>query len=216
MSQDKRLDLANVRRQFETGSLRREDLSKDPLDQFRIWYREAEATCTLHANNMILSSSADGWPTSRTLLLKGIDEHGLLFYTNYQSRKAHQIDRDPRVAVTLFWEALERQVNVRGLAERVTTEDSDQYFATRPRGSQLGAWASAQSEELADRQLLEVALEHYEELFAGRDVPRPPHWGGYRIRPQIMEFWQGRSDRLHDRFEYRLKDDHWQIVRLSP
>lgn len=217
MSERKSLDLANVRRQYDTGTLERTDLDSDPLSQFQSWYADAEKACRFYPNNMVLSTVEQGRPHSRTVLLKGVDQGGFVFYTNYGSRKAAHIAADSAVALTIFWEELERQVNVSGLAVKVSDAESDAYFATRPRGSQLGAWASEQSAVIDSRELLDICLSETEKRYQGQEIPRPPFWGGFRVIPEQIEFWQGRTDRLHDRFRYfRKEDGGWSISRLSP
>ena len=217
MSNDKQLDLANVRRQYEKGSLSRKDMLASPFDQFACWYSDAEKACRFYANNMVLSTCDSlGQPHSRTVLLKGLDRSGFVFFTNYQSRKAADLETNPKAALTFFWEELERQVNVDGFIEKVSSAESDEYFATRPRGSQIGAWVSAQSAEIPDRDCLTREQQRLESFYNDADVPRPPHWGGYRLIPARIEFWQGQGNRLHDRFEYQLNQGIWQIKRLSP
>ncbi len=210
-------DLAEIRREYVKGNLLESDLNPDPIGQFDLWYRQADEACRYFPNTMVLATVEDGNPYQRVVLLKGYDQRGFVFYTNRQSRKAGQLAKNRQVALTLFWEELERQVNIRGQVEPITDEESDRYFATRPRGSQLGAWASEQSAPIESRKTLTDALEKYTLEFDGKDVPRPPHWGGYRVVPESMEFWQGQPDRLHDRFIYsRAGKKGWAIQRLSP
>lgn len=217
MPSDKTMDLANVRREYVKGTLDRGDLHEDPFEQFNHWYREAEKACRFHANSVILSTlDEELQPHSRTVLLKGLDHRGFVFFTNYESRKAAQIGINPKAAMTFFWEELERQVNIGGTMEKVSSEESDQYFATRPRGSQIGAWVSHQSQIIESRDQLQEKQVQLEQQFEGSKVPRPPHWGGYRLVPHRIEFWQGQASRLHDRFEYLKREKHWRISRLSP
>lgn len=217
MSEKEKLSLAEVRRQYALGKLDESDLDVNPFSQFRKWYREAESACRFHANNMTLSTvDENGAPQSRIVLLKGVDNQGFIFFTNYQSRKAKQLANNPNVSITLFWEELERQVNISGCVEKVTQQESDEYHASRPKGSQIGAWVSQQSTEIIDRKVLEQEKDRLTLLYADKEVPRPPHWGGYRVIPHRIEFWQGQPDRLHDRLEYRLKANSWLIQRLSP
>jgi pyridoxamine 5'-phosphate oxidase len=209
-------DLSEIRREYVTGSLHKADLKTDPFAQFDLWYQQADEACRYFPNTMTLATVNKGEPYQRVVLLKGYDQRGFVFYTNRSSRKGHQLAENSQVALTLFWEELERQVNIRGHVELTSDEESDRYFATRPRGSQLGAWASEQSTRIESRKTLTDALEKYTAEFEGKDVPRPPDWGGYRVIPQSIEFWQGQPDRLHDRFIYTHSDRGWSIQRLSP
>jgi pyridoxamine 5'-phosphate oxidase len=201
-----------------TRSLSENDLDKSPFVQFSRWFEEARAQQPQMPEAMTVSTcGADGVVSSRMSLLKGFDEHGFVFYTNYNSRKGTQISENPRVALCFYWSTLERQVRIEGVAVKTTSEEADAYFATRPRGSQIGAWASNQSSVIAGRGDLEHRFRELEANHKERPVPRPPHWGGYRIIPVEIEFWQGRADRLHDRFVYRLREPKdWIIERLSP
>ncbi|HEX7832978.1 MAG TPA: pyridoxamine 5'-phosphate oxidase [Thermoanaerobaculia bacterium] len=194
------------------------DLDKNPFAQFARWFDEAKAAQPLLPEAMTVSTcGSDGIVSSRVCLLKGFDERGFVFYTNYNSRKGAQLSDNPRVALCFFWPSLERQVRIEGAAVKTTAEEADAYFATRPRGSQLGAWASSQSAVIPDRGDLELRAREMEANYRGRTVPRPPHWGGFRVIPLELEFWQGRDDRLHDRFAYRLREPKdWIIERLSP
>jgi pyridoxamine 5'-phosphate oxidase len=195
------------------------DLDKNPFRQFDRWLEDArQQPMPQPVEAMTVSTcGADGIVSSRTSLLKGFDDHGFVFYTNYNSRKGTQISENPRVSLCFYWGALERQVRVEGVAVKTTEEESDAYFATRPRGSQLGAWASNQSAVIPGRGDLDQRFHDLEANYRDRAVPRPPHWGGYRVIPVEIEFWQGRADRLHDRFIYRLREPKdWIIERLSP
>jgi pyridoxamine 5'-phosphate oxidase len=194
------------------------DLDKNPFQQFAKWFEEAKAAQPQLPEAMTVSTcGSDGIVTSRVCLLKDFDEHGFVFYTNYNSRKGAQISENPRVSLCFFWPVLDRQIRIEGAAVKATAEEADAYFATRPRGSQLGAWASNQSSVIPDRGDLELRAREMEQNYRDRAVPRPPHWGGYRVIPVELEFWQGRADRLHDRFAYRLREPKdWIIERLSP
>lgn len=194
------------------------DLLPDPIAVVQRWFAEAQASGIPQPDAMTLATAApDGRPSARAVLLKGIDERGFAFFTNYESRKGRELAANPRAALALLWVPLERQVRVTGLVERLGAEESDAYFATRPRGSQLGAWASEQSRPLADRATLERRVAELEARYAGTEVPRPPHWGGYLVVPDEIELWQGRPDRLHDRFAYaRAAGGGWQHARLQP
>lgn len=201
-----------------TNPLLESDLEKNPFTQFARWFEEAKTAQPQMPEAMTVSTcSNDGIVSSRICLLKGFDERGFVFYTNYNSRKGAQISENPRVALCFYWAVLERQVRIEGAAVKTTAEEADAYFATRPRGSQLGAWASSQSAVIPDRGDLELRAREMEQNYRDRPVPRPPHWGGFRVIPLELEFWQGRADRLHDRFAYRLREPKdWIIERLSP
>jgi len=199
------------------GELRRADLDPDPLVQFRRWYDEAAAAGVRAPEAMALATStSDGAPSLRMVLLKGADERGFAFYTGYVSRKASELDSNPRAALLFYWDPLGRQVRIEGTVERVAENESDAYFATRPRGAQLAATASKQSSVLANRDEIDSRVAELDHDYTARDVPRPEHWGGYRLVPDIYEFWQHREDRLHDRLRYRRADGSWAIERLSP
>lgn len=211
------MSLANERRDYGRGSLEQGDLLADPLRQLSRWYEQAVEAGVPEPNAMTLATAtAMGTPSARIVLLKGVDERGLVFFTNYRSQKGRELGANPQAALLFFWHPLERQVRSSGHVEQVDPAESDAYFATRPRESQLGAWASAQSAVLGGRAELDRAVEEATARFADGPVPRPPHWGGYRLLPVEMEFWQGRESRLHDRFRYARRGDHWVIERLSP
>jgi pyridoxamine 5'-phosphate oxidase len=188
----------------------------DPLERFREWYERAVASGVLEPEAMALATSTpDGAPSVRFVLLKEIDARGVAFYTNYESRKGRELDANPRAAVAVLWKPLQLQVRLEGAVERLSQEESDAYFSTRGRGSRLGAWASAQSTEIADRSVLDERLAEASARYPG-DVPRPGYWGGFMLRPDVIEFWEGRPDRLHDREEFRRADGAWRSRRLSP
>ncbi len=192
------------------------DVAADPMTQFTAWFDAWAATDPFDANTLVLSTvDADGWPAARAVLLKGVDERGLVFYTNYRSAKGLQLDSTGRAALTFVWREIERQVRFVGHVERVADEEADAYFSTRPRGAQIGAWASDQSSLLESREELEAQVAATERRFPA-EIPRPTHWGGYLIRPRSVEFWQGRPSRLHDRIRYRSSGDTWIIERLAP
>jgi len=209
--------LASIRREYALKELSRRTVDADPFVQFSCWMDEALAAEVKDATGMTLSTaSRNGVVTSRVVLLKGIDPAGLVFYTNYGSKKATDMGENPNIALHFFWRELERQVEVTGRAQKVSREESEAYFATRPRDSQLGAWASHQSDTLASRSALEARFAELEVEYEGRDVPCPPVWGGYLVVPDSFEFWQGRVSRLHDRILYSRDGEHWAISRLSP
>jgi pyridoxamine 5'-phosphate oxidase len=209
--------VARLRREYARAGLRESDAEVDPIEQFRGWFDEALAANLHEPNAMTLATATpDGRPSARVVLLKGFDERGFVFYTNYEGRKARELEINPLCALAFYWGELERQVRVEGRAGRISDEESDAYFAGRPRGSQLGAWASEQSRPVRDRGALEVRLRELEEEYEDREVPRPPFWGGYRIEPETIEFWQGRENRLHDRLRYRRSNGHWRRERLQP
>ena len=212
-----RMDLSRVRETYETVGLGEADLAADPVAQFHRWFGEVEAAGYWEPNAMVLSTvTADGWPSARNVLLKWIDDRGFVFFTNYTSDKAIELDAAGRAALTFSWTELRRQVRVVGTAQRLTDDESDLYWRTRPRGSQLGAWASDQSVVVSGRAVLEEAFASAEERWAGREVERPEHWGGFRVRPDSVEFWQGRPDRLHDRIRFCRSGDGWDVERRSP
>lgn len=196
--------------------LSRADLAADPIAQFGTWFERASEQAPLAEAMTLATVDADGSPDARMVLLKGYDERGFRFFTNRNSVKGRQLAGRPDAALILYWRELDRQVRVRGRVEELDEAESDEYFATRPRSSQLGAWASPQSEPLADRAELDSHLEDVERRFGEGEVSRPPHWGGYLVRPSRIEFWQGQVGRLHDRFVYVREGDGWRIERLAP
>ena len=211
------MDLSGVREAYESAGFDKADLADDPFTQFQRWFGEVEAAGYWEPNAMVLSTvTADGWPSARNVLLKRIDAEGFVLFTNYTSDKAAEMDGSGRAALTFSWTELRRQVRVTGTAERLTDEESDDYWISRPRGSQLGAWASDQSVVVPDRVTLERAFAEAEQRWADQPVERPNHWGGYRVRPHSIEFWQGRPDRLHDRLRYRLEGGSWLVERRAP
>lgn len=208
--------LAALRQEYGDTGIEPEDLPAEPLEAVRRWLDDAVAA-GLHEPNAVVVSTVgeDGRPASRTVLLKGLDS-GFVFYTNYASRKGRELEASGRAALLFPWHDLQRQVRVEGTVARVDPAESAAYFAQRPRGSQLGAWASPQSEEVASRAELDERYAAAEARFADGEVPVPPHWGGYRVVPDVVELWQGRSGRMHDRLVYRRTDDGWEVVRLAP
>ncbi len=206
-----------LRREYRLKALDIHQLDVDPASQFKIWLHEAQQAQILEVNAMTLSTaSAEGRPSCRTVLLKVIDPKGFVFFTNYESRKGQDLAANPFACVTFFWRELERQVIISGQIEKLTQAESEIYFASRPRETQVAAWASKQDQVIASREVLEDAYQHYEKLYVGQKIPLPPYWGGYRLLPNRFEFWQGREHRLHDRFAYRLEEERWLIERLAP
>lgn len=209
--------LQHNRLQYDKGILAENHLVSNPLDQFLNWMQEAITAEVPEPNAMDLCTvSSDGRPSSRIVLLKGIDSRGFLFYTNYKSRKATEIEQGGFACLNFFWQSQSRQVRIEGTLQRVPESESDAYFASRPRESQLGAWVSNQSAVISNRRELEAAYQQLDEKYRGQDVPRPSHWGGYVLQPDRVEFWQGRPNRLHDRFQYLKTESGWQVFRLSP
>lgn len=212
-----KMDIGDYRREYAKSGLNREDLSDSPFEQFEKWFEQAVQADIPDASAMTLATvSVDGKPTQRTVLLKLFDEKGFVFFTNYSSLKSKQIDGNANVSLLFPWTELERQIEINGTAEKITTAESLTYFLSRPRGSQLGAWASAQSSPITSRQILESQLQKMKRKFTQGEIPLPDFWGGYRVVPETIEFWQGGVDRLHDRFEYCQNKGNWDISRLQP
>lgn len=210
------MDLSEMRRAYRLLHLDCSDLDPDPIQQFRHWFDEIKGYL-LEPNTCLLATATQaGIPSCRAILMKKLDSNGLLFFTNYGSRKGQELDSNPHAAVCFVWIEMERQVRLEGEVTRVSDAVTQDYFSTRPRGSQLGAWASRQSEVIESRQLLEKNYHFYEQQFSGQEIPCPPFWGGYYLQPKLWEFWQGREDRLHDRFRYVKEGAGWKIERLAP
>lgn len=212
------MDISSLRNEYQQVALSSKELNKDPFKQFELWFQLAVKANLPEPNAMILSTaSINAFPSSRTVLLKYFDSSGFVFFTNYASKKAQQIKENPQVCLLFLWLDLQRQVQILGKAVKISPAASLKYFATRPRGSQLGAWCSAQSQVISSRQILEMQFEQIKRKFQNYEVPLPSFWGGYRVIPHSFEFWQGRPNRLHDRFLYSLQNnDFWQIDRLAP
>ncbi|MGL6135598.1 MAG: pyridoxamine 5'-phosphate oxidase [Prochlorococcaceae cyanobacterium] len=220
---DDAVDVAALRREYSQAGLQRKDLAGEPVAQFRLWFEQASAAGLLEPNAMVLGTVDGQRPSTRTVLLKAYDQRGFVFFTNYGSRKAREIDAQPRVSLLFPWYGLERQVAILGAAERISAAESLAYFSSRPFGSRVGAWVSQQSSVISSRSILEMKWEEMKRRFASGEVPLPGAWGGFRVVPLEVEFWQGRENRLHDRFRYRrlAKDGggegpDWGIERLAP
>lgn len=210
-------DLRALRVEYRHGGLDESDLDPDPVATFERWFADARGAGVHEPNAMVVASSTpDGAPSARMVLLKGVSDAGFVFFTNLGSRKGQELLANPRCALLLPWHQLERQVRVEGVAKPLSRGEVDAYFATRPREAQLGAWASHQSHVVGDRDELQAAYDAAQERFAGSDVPTPEEWGGFRVHPEVVEFWQGRSGRMHDRLVYRRHEDQWRIERLAP
>lgn len=211
------MDIADLRREYMYAGLSRDDLDPDPIVQFERWFLDARDNGLDNPNAFSLATAGkDCMPSLRTVLLKAFDHRGFVFYTNYGSRKAREIEANPRAAMLFHWLEFDRQVKVQGTVSRVSAAESLRYFSSRPRGSQIGAWCSNQSSPIGSRTLLEQAFESMKRKFGEGQIPLPDFWGGYRIEPLRIEFWQGRENRLHDRFEYQRRADGWTIQRLAP
>jgi pyridoxamine 5'-phosphate oxidase len=216
MSETAHPDVAELRRNYTRDGLRRDGLVADPVGQFRKWFGEAVAAELIEPNAMVLSTTDGVRPSSRTVLLKAYDDRGFVFFTNYESRKARDIAACARVSLLFPWYPLERQVGILGRAERISAGESLAYFASRPHGSRLGAWVSQQSAVINSRKFLEMKWDEMKRKFAGGEIPLPSFWGGFRVVPEEFEFWQGRENRLHDRFRYARAGSGWTIERLAP
>ncbi|MBA3346487.1 MAG: pyridoxamine 5'-phosphate oxidase [Gemmatimonadales bacterium] len=212
------MSIADLRREYARARLDEAEVSPDPITEFARWFAEAQEAQVPEPNAMTLATAtAAGAPSARIVLLKAFDERGFVFFSDYRSRKGAELEGNPRAALVLYWGELERQVRIAGTVSLTSREDSELYFRTRPLGSRLGAWASHQSQVITGREVLEERLREVESRFADAEVPLPPYWGGYRVEPEAIEFWQGRQSRLHDRIRYaRAGDGSWKVERLSP
>lgn len=212
-------DLSNYRKSYERNPLIKDTVPENPMELFQKWFYEADSTDGIEEANIMSVSTLglDGYPKTRIVLLKKFTWEGFIFYTNYESEKGRAISANPKVSLNLFWHGLERQIIIKGKAEKIAANLSDGYFESRPDGSKLGAWASDQSEEIVSREALDDKLRQFDEKFQGKDIPRPDYWGGFIVKPISLEFWQGRPNRMHDRILYDLQEDYnWKISRLQP
>ncbi len=210
-------NISSIRKEYALKQLDESEVDKNPFVQFGFWFNDALEAEVNEPNAMILSTvSSEGKPSSRVVLLKGFDENGFTFFTNYKSRKALHMETNPFASLLFFWPELERQVRIEGEIIKVSPEESDEYFNSRPEGSKIGAWASPQSSVIKSRGFLESIKMVIEDKFANRPISRPPNWGGFRLKPNLIEFWQGRPNRLHDRVQYSLSNGNWKIERLAP
>jgi pyridoxamine 5'-phosphate oxidase len=219
------MTIADLRREYNLAGLRRRDLEADPIAQFNKWFEQARSACARVAGAQLVDPTAmtlatadkQGRPSARIVLLKGVDERGFIFFTNYESRKGQELSENPHASLVFYWPDLERQVCIAGEVSRLSRAESEAYFKTRPKGSRLAAWASTQSEVIPDRAWLEEKCKKLEAQYPGEEILMPPYWGGYVVAPTRIEFWQGRPNRLHDRFRYtRLPDKGWRLERLAP
>lgn len=210
-------NIADIRKDYSMQSLSENDVDQNALVQFEKWWNQALESKIDEVNAMTLATAdKSGIPSARIVLLKGFDKNGFVFFSNYQSNKANEMEENPNVSLVFFWKELERQIRIQGLVEKTEISVSDDYFNSRPDISKIGAWASPQSKVVASREILETNFQDFENQFKGANIPRPPHWGGYLVRPSMIEFWQGRPGRLHDRIRYRLLNDKWSYERLAP
>ena len=210
--------ISDMRENYDRATLDEEHVDVDAIQQFNVWFQEARDEEVVEPNAMIMSTiNKEGHPTSRTLLLKGVEENGFVFFTNYNSDKGQEIANNPNICLLFLWKKVQRQVRISGVAQKISKEESEAYFHSRPKGSQIGAWASPQSQVIADKSVLETRTSKLIEKYKDVDeLPLPDFWGGYIMKPQSMEFWQGRPNRLHDRLRYTLVDGNWKIERLAP
>ena len=210
-------NIADIRKEYSLHSLDEKDIASNPVEQFAQWWNDAINSEIFEVNAMTLATSTkDGKPSARIVLLKGFDEKGFVFYTNYESHKGKELAENPNAALLFLWKEIERQIGIEGEVEKITAAESDAYFLSRPEGSRISTWASAQSSVIKNRELLEANVNYYAREFKN-SIPRPPHWGGYRVMPLIIEFWQGRSNRLHDRIQYtKTAEGSWKAERLAP
>ena len=210
-------NIANIRKDYNLQSLSENNVDAHPIHQFNKWWKEAQESSVNEANAMTLATATkEGKPNARIVLLKGFNDDGFIFYSNYLSRKGREMDENPFACIVFFWRELERQVRIEGMILKISSAESDTYFLNRPEDSKIGAWSSPQSKVIPGRDILENNVIKYQAQFSDGNIPRPPHWGGYLLVPSIVEFWQGRSNRLHDRIQYSSVNNEWRIERLAP
>ena len=211
-------NIADIRKDYQLQSLSEKDIAADPFTQFNNWWNDAVKSELDEINAMTLATATlSGIPAARIVLLKSVTDAGFVFFTNYSSHKGKELEENPQACLVFFWKELERQVRITGRVEKVTAAESDEYFHSRPAGSRVGAWASPQSSVIRSREVIENNIVKIEEQFAGTEITRPPHWGGYIVIPSVIEFWQGRTNRLHDRLQFsKMQDGSWKIERLAP
>ena len=211
-------DIAAIRKDYKLQSLDEKDVQPDPMKQFEKWWQDVLGSTIEEVNAMTLATAnKNGRPSARIVLLKGFAKDGFIFFTNYESHKGSELLENPQASLVFFWKELERQVRIEGMAEKISGKESDAYFSSRPEGSKIGAWASPQSKVIASREIIEANVTATEKKFTGAAIQRPPHWGGYIIKPAVIEFWQGRPSRLHDRIQYSKQENgNWKIERLAP
>lgn len=211
------MSIADLRQNYTKAGLLESEAHHNPFEQFKIWFQQALDAQILEPNAMtVATTTADGQPCARIVLLKAFDERGFTFFTNYESQKGQKLTKNPYAALVFWWGELERQVRIEGEVEKVTPDESDQYFYSRPKASQIGAWVSEQSKIIGSREILDQRFAELEQQYANQRIPRPEHWGGFRVIPSVIEFWQGRPSRLHDRLRYRQEGDQWIRERLAP
>ncbi|MBK8609184.1 MAG: pyridoxamine 5'-phosphate oxidase [Chitinophagaceae bacterium] len=211
-------NIADLRKDYQKQTLSEDDVDSDPIEQFNSWWKDEVSSGMDEINAMTLATASKaGIPDARTVLLKSVSEEGFVFFTNYNSQKAKELEENPNACLLFYWKDMERQVKISGTVEKVTAAESDAYFNSRPEGSKTGAWASPQSTVIESREVIEKNIEKYTTQFAGSFISRPAHWGGYLVKPSVLEFWQGRPSRLHDRIQYiKTVDGSWKIQRLAP
>lgn len=210
--------IADIRKEYKLQTLNETEVDADPFNQFGKWWKEAISSNIDEVNAMTLATAdVNAKPSARIVLLKGFDERGFVFFSNYHSHKAKEMESNAQVSLVLFWKELQRQIRIEGIVSKISEDESDAYFQSRPQGSKIGAWASPQSSIIASREIIEANVLEVEKNFAGKEIDRPPHWGGYVVEPALIEFWQGRISRLHDRIQYTIKETTgWEIKRLAP